>query len=153
MSPTVPTPSRSVRAADSDPNHNISISDLKSLADFRRSLRRFLAFSEEACAQHGITMQWYQALLAIKAYDNEKQISIGQLADELMIKNHSATELVSRLENARLVSRKTDKTDLRRSLIVITNLGNRKIDKLAAIHLNRIRNEKIAFLNLFNFKY
>lgn len=148
MGSSVPTPSHSVRSVDSDANHNITITDLKSLADFRRSLRRFLAFSEDACALHGMTMQWYQALLAIKAYDKANQISIGQLAEELMIKNHSAAELVSRLENAGLVLRKPDNEDKRRSLIVITNIGNRKISKLAAIHLNRLRSEKDAFLNI-----
>lgn len=148
MGSTVPTPSRSVRTVASDANHNISNTDLKSLADFRRSLRRFLAFSEDACALHGMTMQWYQALLAIKAYDKAHQISIGQLAEELMIKNHSAAELVTRLENAGLVIRRPDDEDKRRSFIIITNVGNRKISKLAAIHLNRLRSEKDAFLNI-----
>lgn len=123
--------------------------DLMSLALFRRSLRAFLAFSENACADLDMTMQWYQALLTIKTFKSSAAISIGELAEELMIKNHSATELVNRLENAGLIIKTPDKDDKRKSLIIITKIGNRKLNKLASIHLFRLRKEKNIFMNLF----
>jgi DNA-binding MarR family transcriptional regulator len=123
--------------------------DLLSLALFRRSLRAFLAFSENACADLDMTMQWYQALLTIKTFKSSAAISIGELAEELMIKNHSATELVNRLENAGLIIKTPDKDDKRKSLILITKIGNRKLNKLASIHLFRLRKEKNIFMNLF----
>lgn len=123
--------------------------DLLSLALFRRSLRAFLAFSENACADLDMTMQWYQALLTIKTFKSSAAISIGELAEELMIKNHSATELVNRLENAGLIIKTPDKDDKRKSLIIITKIGNRKLNKLASIHLFRLRKEKNIFMNLF----
>lgn len=124
--------------------------ELEALANFRRALRKFLAFSESAAADLGLTMQWYQALLVIKTYDGGNHISVGELADQLMIRDHSAAELVSRLVQAKLVRRKTDTLDRRRSLIVMTAAGSRRLDLLAAVHLRKLRENKEAFLKLFD---
>jgi DNA-binding MarR family transcriptional regulator len=124
--------------------------ELVALANFRFALRTFLAFSEQAAANLGMTMQWYQALLVIKTYRSGDHISVGELAEQLMIKNHSAAELVSRLAQAKLVRRKTDPTDRRRSLVIMTPMGNRRLAQLAAVHLKRLRSNKEAFLDLFN---
>ncbi|HXY57671.1 MAG TPA: helix-turn-helix domain-containing protein [Methylocystis sp.] len=123
--------------------------ELAALAHFRLVLRRFLAFSERAAADAGLTMQWYQALLVIKTSGAKGPISVGELADQLMIRDHSAAELVSRLVDAKLVRRKVDPSDRRRSLILITQSGERNLSKLAAVHLARLRANKDAFLNLF----
>ena len=124
--------------------------ELEALARFRSALRRFLAFSEQAAADVGLTMQWYQALLVTKTFRSGDHISVGELAEQLMIRDHSAAELVSRLVQAKLVKRKTDPSDRRRSLVVITPSGNRRLARLAAVHLERLRENKDAFLNLFD---
>ncbi|HXY59131.1 MAG TPA: MarR family transcriptional regulator [Methylocystis sp.] len=123
--------------------------ELLALAHFRSALRKFLAFSERAASELGLTMQWYQALLVIKTAGRKTPISVGELAHQLMIRDHSAAELVSRLVDAKLVRRKVDLTDRRRSLIVLTPAGDRSLAKLAAAHLERLRANKDAFLNLF----
>ncbi len=123
--------------------------ELSALALFRFALRKFLAFSEQAAADLGVTMQWYQALLVIKTHAPEDHISVGGLAEQLMIRDHSAAELVSRLVQAKLVRRKTDPGDRRRSLIVMTRAGDRCLGRLAAVHLERLQQNKDAFLNLF----
>jgi DNA-binding MarR family transcriptional regulator len=124
--------------------------ELMALASFRSALRRFLAFSEQAAADLGLTMQWYQALLVVKAHRGGDHISVGELAEQLMIRDHSAAELVSRLVHAKLVKRKTDPSDRRRSLIIMTPSGDRCLTQLAQVHLERLRENKEAFLNLFN---
>jgi len=123
--------------------------DLAALAHFRYALRRFLAFSEQVSADHGVTMQWYQALLVVRTYQGAKHISVGELAEQLMIRDHSAAELVSRLAQAKLVKRKTDPNDRRRSLVVITRAGERRLFELAAVHLKKLRESKGVFANLF----
>ncbi len=125
--------------------------ELSALARFRFALRRFLAFSEQAAADLGLTMQWYQALLVIKTFRADDHISVGELAEQLMIRDHSAAELVSRLVQAKLVRRKTDPSDRRRSLVIMTPAGDRHLAQLAAVHLERLRENKDAFLNLFSF--
>ncbi len=124
--------------------------EMAALANFRFVLRRFLSFSEQAAAEQGLTMQWYQALLVTKTAGGGEHISVGELAEQLMIRDHSAAELVSRLAHAKLVRRKTDPSDRRRSLIVMTPAGDRALARLAAVHLARLRENKDAFLNLFN---
>ncbi len=123
--------------------------ELEALANFRRALRQFLAFSEQAASDLGMTMQWYQALLVIKTYRDGAPINVGDLAGELLVRDHSAAELVSRLEAANLVRRKRDPEDRRRSLLLITPNGDRRLAQLAAAHLVRLRESKEIFLNLF----
>ncbi len=123
--------------------------ELLALARFRHALRRFLAFSEQAAADFGLTMQWYQALLVIKTFRAGVHISVGELAEQLMIRDHSGAELVSRLVHAKLVRRQTDPTDRRRSLLIMTPTGDACLARLAAVHLERLRENKDAFLNPF----
>ncbi len=96
-----------------------------------------------------MTMQWYQALLVIKTYRDGSPINVGELAAELMIRDHSAAELVSRLEGADLVKRRTDPDDRRRSLLIITAQGDKSLTRLAAVHLVRLRESKDVFMKLF----
>ena len=124
--------------------------ELFALADFRSALRRFLTFSEYAAAEIGLTMQWYQALLVIKTYRGGPHISVGELAEQLMIRDHSAAELVSRLVQAKLVRRKTDASDRRRSLLIMRPSGDHCLAQSASVHLMKLRENKGAFLNLFN---
>lgn len=123
---------------------------MAALARFRFALRRFLAFSEQAAADLGLTMQWYQALLVIKTGGGGDHISVGKLAEQLMIKDNSAAELVSRLASAKLVKRETDPADRRRSLVVMTPLGDLSLARLAAAHLARLRDNRNAFIDLFD---
>jgi DNA-binding MarR family transcriptional regulator len=144
--------SNSVPDKASDPSERQPTDEeLSALARFRFALRRFLAFSEQAAADLGLTMQWYQALLVIKTFRADDHISVGELAEQLMIRDHSAAELVSRLVQAKLVRRKTDPSDRRRSLVIMTPAGDRRLAQLAAVHLERLRENKDAFLNLFSF--
>ncbi len=131
------------------PEHWPTDAQLTALADFRFALRRFLAFSEQASAELGLTMQWYQALLVIKTLNPAGDVSVGDLAQHLIIRDHSAAELVSRLVAAKLVKRRTDPSDRRRSLLVITPYGDARLAELAMVHLERLQEHRRAFLELF----
>ena len=143
--------SRSVAVAAgpiADEGASPSPEDFAALARFRLTLRQFMAFSERAAADVGMTMQWYQALLVIKTRGAERPLSVGDLAEELLIKDHSAAELVSRLAEAKLVRRRVDPSDRRRSLLLMTPLADRALAKLAAVHLARLREDRDAFLSV-----
>lgn len=126
--------------------------ELAALAAFRAALRKFLVFSEQAAAAQGVTMQWYQALLVIKTFDSDAPITVGELGNQLMIRPHSAAELVSRLEAAHLVKRKGDPADRRRWHLLITASGDRCLVELAAAHLERLQEFHDAFLKPFKVK-
>jgi hypothetical protein len=118
------------------------------LAGFRRALRQLMADSEQICAATGLTTQRFQALLAIRTAPGQA-MSIGALADELVLKHHSAVELAGRLEQAGLVSRKGDPTDKRRVLLTLTPAGGARLSELTRAHglgLGKARNVIIRTL-------
>ena len=75
-----------------------SPADYQALSDFRYALRRFLAFSSDAAREVGLTPQQHQALLAIMGHPAAVAMTIGMLAERLLLKHHSTVELVDRLD-------------------------------------------------------
>src|SRR3546814_13391950 len=78
--------------------------DYEALATFRYELRRFVRFSEEAAIAAGLTPQHYQVLLTLRASPDGAML-VGALAGRLLLRPHSTTELVIRLEKIGLVER------------------------------------------------
>jgi DNA-binding MarR family transcriptional regulator len=119
---------------------SISKSEYESLAEFRYALRCFLHFSENAAATVGLTLQQHQALLFIIGSPGREQITIGELAERLQIRHHSAVGLVDRLEDQGLVKRIPNAEDRRQVFIGLTAKGVRVLESLANIHRQELRN-------------
>src|SRR6202789_602659 len=113
-------------------------SEIRTLAEFRYQLRRFLSFSENATEQRGIAAQQYQLIQAIAAVPEGQQASISYLADRMVLRHNSTVELVDRGERAGLVRREPDENDLRRSLVRLTPQGERMLQELAVEHLKEL---------------
>lgn len=111
----------------------------EALADFRYALRRFLAFSEQAAAVAGLTPQQYQALLAIKGAREQDTLAIGDIAERLMVRHHTAVELVDRLQRNGFVARRRDKSDARRVTVKLSAKAERTMNGLAAAHLQELK--------------
>lgn len=112
--------------------------DYKALGEWRRGVREFLAFSEEAAREHGVTSQQHQALLAIRAHSGPDSISIGELADCLMIKSHSAVGLVTRLEERDLVVRRESQDDRRKALVELRPRGAQILEAISLLNARKI---------------
>lgn len=112
--------------------------DYARLARFRFELRRFLNFSEQAAIGAGLTAQQYQGLLALRGA-GEGGLRIGQLADELLLKPHSASGLVDRLAEAGYVVRIAAEADRRRVLVRLTQQGKKLLRSLVAAHRSELR--------------
>jgi DNA-binding MarR family transcriptional regulator len=115
--------------------------DYAMLAEFRHALRQFLAFSEAEAAACGLTPQQHQVLLAIRGAE-AGTVTIGLLAQRLMLKPHSASGLVDRLETLGLLQRSHSAEDRRQQILVITPRGEDLLAQLSATHreeLVRIR--------------
>ncbi|MDK1477737.1 helix-turn-helix domain-containing protein, partial [Sinorhizobium sp. 6-117] len=82
--------------------------DYESLATLRYTLRKFLDFSTSAAQEAGLPPQQHQALLAIKGLPVGETMTVGMLAEKLLIAPHTATELATRLVKAGYVLRTTD---------------------------------------------
>ena len=122
--------------------------DYGALAEFRYQLRKFLAFSETASEKSGLTPQQYQALLAIKGFSNPEPISVGDLARLLLIRHHTAVELMDRMTKLGLLSRIVDEQDGRRVLLKLTAKGEQKLRMLAKIHFEALRSASPALARI-----
>lgn len=107
--------------------------DYVALADFRHALRLFLVFSERRAAEQGLTAQQHQALLAIRGAPGE-QVTIGFVAERLVIKPHSASGLIERLEVLGLIARSASENDRRQALIGLTPKARALLEQLSATH-------------------
>jgi DNA-binding MarR family transcriptional regulator len=107
------------------------------LAEFRRELRAFLRWSEQAAKQTGLTTMQHQLLLAIRGRGGAP--TVGEIAEDLMLRHHSAGELINRAEVAGLVARTQDAGDRRQTRVTVTGAGNRLLRQLSEQHVNEIR--------------
>jgi DNA-binding MarR family transcriptional regulator len=113
--------------------------DYEALARFRYELRKFQAFSQSAAKRAGLTPQQHQALLAVRGFSGKGPISVGELADRLLIRHHTAVELINRMTRLKVLNRGVDDADSRRVLVSLTREGERRLQQLSRIHLEELR--------------
>lgn len=130
---------------DSDAVQLMTKDDYVRLGRFRFAIRRFLAFSQTNARNHGITPQQHQALLSIRSFPRRDMIAIGELAEHLCIKHHSAVELANRLEALTLIYRKESPDDRRSVLIGLTPRAETILASLSANNLEEIERLEQSF--------
>jgi DNA-binding MarR family transcriptional regulator len=117
----------------------LSKEQYETLAALRFALRQFQRFSEEAATATGLTPQQHQALLAIKGYPDREHVTVGELAERLQIRHHSAVGLVDRLAKEKLVRREPSQEDRRQVHIRLTSKGETLLEGLSAVHHEQLR--------------
>ena len=122
--------------------------DYRALAEFRYALRQFLAFSGDAAQGVGLTPQQHQALLVMIGAPEGQAVTVGFLAQRLLLKHHSTVELVDRLTELDLVKRQPDPKDRRKVLLSLTSKARRLLSKLSAAHLEELRRIRPVFAAL-----
>jgi DNA-binding MarR family transcriptional regulator len=133
---------RPVGTRESEPSNDREPSDAVNyvaLAQFRYELRKFQAFSKAAAKAAGLTPQQHQALLAVRGFSNPGPVSVGDLAEFLLIQPHTAVELVDRMTRLELLTRVVDQSDGRRVLVKLTREGERRLQKLSQTNLKELR--------------
>ena len=108
------------------------------LLAFRSELREFLRWSEQTARDAGLTPSLHQLLLVIRGHPATPGPTIGQAAQALGIRHHSAVELSQRAESIGLVRRERDPLDERRMHIELTERGRQQLEVLTRAHLPRI---------------
>lgn len=111
---------------------------LKTLAEFRFELRRFLQFSENAALAAGLQPQQHQLLLQVAGVPEATAVTVAYAAERLGLKHNSAVELVDRSEREGLVVRVDDATDKRRAILRVTSKGKRVLGSLAGDHAREL---------------
>ncbi len=118
---------------------DLSDAEYAQLLAFRNAMRRFLRWSEEQATGIGVTPAQHQLLLAIRGDDDPRGPTIGDVADSLLLRHHSAVGLVDRAVAANLVERHSDSEDHRIVRLRLTALGTRRLRQLAGLHLAELR--------------
>lgn len=118
--------------------------------DFRFALRQFLAATEQAAKDEGITPSHHQLLLAVRGH-HDGSPTITDVADTLQVKLHSVTELVDRAIAKGLIDRShSDPADGRRAVLRVTPEGQSRLDAVMARQsdeLRRFRDQVVATLD------
>lgn len=117
----------------------ISDADYQRLLAFRTQLRRFDQWSARQAAQFGLTHAQHQLLLAIRGHDDARGPTVGQAAEYLLVRHHTAVELANRAAELGLITRKRDRVDGRVVRLALTAKGRRSIHALSAAHLDELR--------------
>lgn len=120
--------------------------DYQHLLRFRTELRRFLRWSEDRAQAEGLTAAQHQLLLAVRGSTDPRGATIKEVADALLLKHHTATELVDRAEAGELLRRERDRDDHRVVRLHITRTGASKLARLSRQHLDELQRLRAGIL-------
>ena len=119
-------------------SRRITDADYRRLLEFRTGLRRFLRWSEEQAQSAGVSPAQHQLLLAIRGHPDGRGPTIGDVAEYLLLRHHSAVGLVDRTETAGLVRRRQDRDDHRIVRLHLTAGGAQTLHQLTAVTLEEL---------------
>lgn len=123
--------------------------DYRTLAAVRAAIRGFAHFTEKVVQAAGLTPQQHQVLVALRAAENG-ELSIGELADTLLLQPHSVSGLADRLQTVGLVERIRSEDDRRVVTLRLTVKARQLMTSLSRTHrdeLLRIRPLLISLLS------
>jgi DNA-binding MarR family transcriptional regulator len=116
----------------------LSQADFNHLLELRTGLRRFLRWSEEQAKAAGLTPAKHQLLLAIRGHDDPSGPTVGEIADYLVLRHHSAVGLIDRAVADGLVRRNRDAQTKSVVRITLTPTGEERLDALSEAHLEEL---------------
>jgi DNA-binding MarR family transcriptional regulator len=122
-----------------EPTGDLSNAQYRELLAVRTTLRRFLRWSEEQARAEGLTPAQHQLLLAVRGSPDGRGPTIGDVAEALLVRHHSAVGLVDRAVAAGSVRRVTDPDDERVVRLRLTEPGARMLRRLSKRHLSELR--------------
>jgi DNA-binding MarR family transcriptional regulator len=117
----------------------VSITDYRSLAQFRYEIRKFLAFSERAARAAGIEPKQHQLLLSVRGLPKDARPTIGTIADRLCVQHHTAVALVDKLEKRGFLRRERSSQDRREVLLRLTPDADALLKGLSSQHRQQLR--------------
>src|SRR5579863_9830359 len=101
----------------------LAADDYARLLDLRTALRHFERWSEQQAKAAGLTAAQHQLLLAVRGHADTRGPTIGEVADYLLLRHHSAVGLIDRADTAGLVTRIRDPDDHRVVRLRLTSKG------------------------------
>ncbi len=120
------------------PKPKLTDADYARLAELRYGLRRFLQWSSEQARGAGVTPTQHQLLLAIRASRDPRGPTVGEIADVLLIRHHSAVGLIDRAQEGGLITRERDPDTGSVVHLRLTESGARTLTALSEVHLREL---------------
>ncbi|WP_409428698.1 MarR family winged helix-turn-helix transcriptional regulator [Mycobacterium sp. SMC-11] len=108
------------------------------LLAFRTRLRRFERWSADQAQAAGLTPAQHQLLLAVRGHSDSRGPTVGDIAEYLLLRHHSAGELIQRAETAGLVTRVRDSGDQRVIRLQLTETAAQCLQSLTELHLKEL---------------
>jgi DNA-binding MarR family transcriptional regulator len=112
--------------------------DYARLLALRTGLRRFLHWSEQQARGAGLTPAHHQLMLAVRGHPDDRGPTIGELADYLVVRHHSAVGLTDRAASAGMVTRHPDAARAGTVRVRLTDLGHERLAALSAVTLEEL---------------
>ncbi len=128
---------------------DLSDGDYARLADLRHALRSFLRWSGDEARRAGVTPARHQLLLTIRATSHPEGPTVGEAAQALLIRHHSAVELADRAQEAGLISRHRDSEQHSQVRLRLTDHGRETLQQLSQTHVRELRQLAPAMLALW----
>lgn len=121
-----------------DTTRALTDQDYRRLAELRHGLLSFLHWSAEQARGAGLTPAQHQLLLAVRALDANRGPTVGEIAERLLIRHHSAVELVDRAQDAGLIVRERDPDQHSLVRLRLTANGAATLESLSGQHLREL---------------
>jgi len=121
---------------------DLTDAEYEDLLALRTGLRRFLRWSDQLAEAAGLTPAQHQLLLAVRGHPDRRGPTLGEVADYLLLRHHSAVGLVDRAEAAGLVKRVRDGEDHRVVRLQLSAKGSKRLEGLHALHQEEL--ERLA---------
>jgi len=126
-------------AVPSRTQSGLSDRDYARLADLRHALRSFLHWSGDEARRAGVTPAQHQLLLTIRAASHPDGPTVGEVAQALLIRPHSAVELADRAQEAGLIVRRRDQDQHTQVRLSLTEHGGRRLEELSETHVRELQ--------------
>jgi DNA-binding MarR family transcriptional regulator len=120
------------------PTRSLTNQDYERLAELRYALRGFLHWSSEQARRAGITPTQHQLLLAIRSSRDPRGPTITDVSEVLIIRHHSAVELVDRAQKAGLITRERDPDHQSVVHLKLTDVGALTLSALSEVHIREL---------------
>jgi DNA-binding MarR family transcriptional regulator len=116
----------------------LSEADFTRLLQLRTGLRRFLRWSEQQAKAAGLTPAKHQLLLAVRGHPGPSGPTVGEIADYLVLRHHSAVGLIDRAAADGLVTRNRDPASKSVVRVTLTPTAIKKLEALSEAHLEEL---------------
>ena len=117
----------------------ITSTEYQALAELRYLIRKFIGEGDAVARAAGLEPQQYLLLLALRGLPPGKEATISSLADRLLLKHHSAVELIDRMEAHGYVKRNRSRDDRRSVLVALLPRGEKMLEQVASNRIGELR--------------